>query len=281
MVKYSRGYTPLCLVEKALDAHNENCRERKYTDSNSRYKCKFTKKSVDYYPIRDALKAIYRNKCAYCETRFNRSYIKIEHYRPKSIYYALAYSWSNLLPICDKCNTKKSDNFSIYGRKIIHNNRALEKMQYATRVYNRIEQPLFIHPEIDDYSNIFRFNTQGEMLVYDSISMNYTIRYSYLNELELMERRATVLEDFIKIRDELFYLFRMAKKHQDKEELNEFKKCTIEKMELFFNDENEFIAVRKFIIKRLRFYLLKYDVRFVKFFRRYLKEYIKDIEVYA
>ncbi len=48
----------------------------------------------------------------------------------------------------------------------------------------------------------------------------------------------------------------------------------------FFNDENEFIAVRKYIIKRLRFFLAKLDKKFVMFFNGYLYQYIGTIEVY-
>jgi len=281
MVKYTRGYTPLCLVEeKAQNAFEKDCEKNKYVDTNSRYKCKSQKDGDKLYPVSSALKDIYKNKCAYCETHFNQSFIKIEHYRPKSVYYEFAYSWSNLLPICDICNTTKSNNFKIYGTRIHHSNRTLKKMQYSTKVYNRIEKPLFLHPEIDEYSNLFRFNIKGKIVVYNSLIMNYTIKYSNLNNSDLMVRRAKVLQDFITIRDELFYLFYLAKKHKDKEELDEFKKRTNEKIKSFFNDENEFLAVRKFIIERLRFYLMSKDKIFVKFFKGYLHKYIKNIAVY-
>lgn len=285
MVKYSRGYTPLCLVDKALAVHNANCINRKHEDSSSRYKCKFTKLSVDYYPIRDALKEIYRNKCAYCETQFNRTFIKIEHYRPKSIYYALAYSWSNLLPICDICNTKKSNNFDVDGIVVKDKIRTLQKLQYSTKMFNRIEKPKFLHPEIDDYEDMFRFNTKGKIIVYENVinshRMTYSIINSDLNEEALMERRAKVLQDFVEIRNELFHLFYVAKKNKNNEDLKYFKENTVKKIKKFFNDKNEFIAVRKYIISRLRFFLSHCDDMFVKFFHRYLQKYIVTLEVYS
>jgi len=275
MVKYTRGYTPLCLVDKALESHNENCKNRKYQDKSSRYKCKFTKDGIDYYPIRDALKEIYRNKCAYCETHFNRSYIKIEHYRPKSIYYALAYSWSNLLPICDICNTTKSNHFEIEGVNLVHQIRNLEKLQYSTKAFNRIERPKFLHPEIDDYSKMFRFDSKGKIVVFkkavDSYRMVYTIKKTHLNEEALQERRAKVLKDFNNMMRELFLL---AKNNI------EYKKEMTRKIVDFFDDKNEFIAVRKFIIKYSKIFLAKYDDNFVKVFDDSLFKYIQNLEVY-
>jgi len=274
MVKYTRGYTPLCLVDKALEAHNKNCKNKKYEDSSSRYKCKFTKDSIDYYPIRDALRDIYRNKCAYCETHFNRSYIKIEHYRPKSIYYALAYSWSNLLPICDICNTTKSNNFEVDGISVVDDIRSLEKLQYVTEEFNRIEKPKFLHPEIDEYRNMFRFDLKGKIIVKDTTDnhrMTYTIDNADLNEKALMLRRAKVLKDFTNITNELFYLSQHKVPFSDS--MNQ-------KITDFFNDENEFIAVRQFIIEYLRVFLSKYKNSFAKEFTDALKRYIKDIEVY-
>lgn len=54
-------------------------------------------------------------KCAYCETPTSVvSYGDVEHFRPKSIYWWLAYSYENYLPSCTICNQKyKSDNFEI------------------------------------------------------------------------------------------------------------------------------------------------------------------------
>lgn len=276
MVKYSRGCTPLCLVDKALDAHNENCTNRNYQDSSSRYKCKYTKLGVDYYPIRDMLKKIYKNKCAYCETRFNRSYIKIEHYRPKSIYYALAYSWSNLLPICDICNTTKSNYFDVDGINVKDKIRTLEKLQYSTKIFNRIEKPKFLHPEIDDYSEMFRFDLKGNIVVFDEVLNShrilYTIKYSDLNQDELAQRRAKIFKDFTNMTDELFLL---AKNNI------EYHESMNNKIVDFFNDKNEFIAVRQFIIKYLKLFVSKYETNFIEEFKNALGNYISTLKVYS
>src|SRR5690606_33652023 len=72
---------------------------KKYTSNpsnNDRYK-------LD--DVKAALKSIYHNKCAFCEQRVEMTHV--EHYRPKAIYYWLAYSWDNLLIACHHCNANK------------------------------------------------------------------------------------------------------------------------------------------------------------------------------
>ena len=287
MVKYIVNFSLLPLIDETRQkAFEANKLATEYIDKSSLYKCKYQKDNNKFYPVKDALNKIYKNKCAYCETQINRTSTNIEHYRPKSLYYFLAYSWDNLLPICNMCNSKKSNRFELEDetKRIKSTIKSLKELQYISKLYNHIEKPKFIHPAIDNYQHLFRFNTRGEIVVYTSIvdshRMSYTIENSDLNHHNLLKRRAKVLQDFITIRDELFYLFYLAKKHKDKEELDEFKKRTNEKIKSFFNDENEFLAVRKFIIERLRFYLMRKDKIFVKFFKGYLLKYIKNIEVY-
>lgn len=73
----------------------------------------------------DSLTKLYANKCCYCER--SRGYeIQVDHYRPTKTrdnktnpeynqpgYYWLAYTWSNLLPLCSKCNQEKSNKFPL------------------------------------------------------------------------------------------------------------------------------------------------------------------------
>jgi len=48
----------------------------------------------------------------------------------------------------------------------------------------------------------------------------------------------------------------------------------------FFDDKNEFIAVRKFIIKYPKIFLSRYKADFTEEFTNALKQYIQTIEVY-
>ena len=56
-------------------------------------------------------------KCAYCEANTEVvAHGDVEHYRPKSIYWLLAYTYDNYLYACQICNQiYKSDNFPING----------------------------------------------------------------------------------------------------------------------------------------------------------------------
>lgn len=56
------------------------------------------------------------NKCAYCETPTRVvAYGDVEHFRPKSTYWWLAYSYDNYLAACTACNQEyKKDYFQIH-----------------------------------------------------------------------------------------------------------------------------------------------------------------------
>lgn len=56
------------------------------------------------------------NKCAYCETPTRVvAYGDVEHFRPKSVYWWLAYSYDNYLVSCTACNQEyKKDFFAIH-----------------------------------------------------------------------------------------------------------------------------------------------------------------------
>jgi uncharacterized protein (TIGR02646 family) len=60
-----------------------------------------------------------KNKCAYCETPTRViAYGDVEHFRPKSIYWWLAYSYENYLPSCTACNQEyKKDYFKLENKK--------------------------------------------------------------------------------------------------------------------------------------------------------------------
>ena len=51
-------------------------------------------------------------KCCFCETKINEEskYMEVEHFHPKSIYKDEVVDWDNLLPICKRCNGKKSNH---------------------------------------------------------------------------------------------------------------------------------------------------------------------------
>lgn len=74
-------------------------------------------KSTFWKNAKDQLKLESNGKCAYCEADTQVvAHGDVEHYRPKSIYWWLAYTYDNYLFACQICNqTYKSDNFPITG----------------------------------------------------------------------------------------------------------------------------------------------------------------------
>ena len=60
-----------------------------------------------------------RDKCAYCEAPTKSTYHgDVDHYRPKSIYWWLAYCYDNYLVSCRICNQSKADHFPIQNGKM-------------------------------------------------------------------------------------------------------------------------------------------------------------------
>jgi hypothetical protein len=66
------------------------------------------------------LKAEAHGKCAYCEAATDVvAHGDVEHFRPKSVYWWLAYSYDNYLYSCQICNqTYKADAFPVTGVRL-------------------------------------------------------------------------------------------------------------------------------------------------------------------
>jgi hypothetical protein len=77
-------------------------------------------KNSYWKPAKEALKAESFNKCAYCEAPTAVvAHGDIEHYRPKSTYWWLAYCYDNYLYSCQLCNqVYKVDHFPIQNARL-------------------------------------------------------------------------------------------------------------------------------------------------------------------
>jgi hypothetical protein len=69
----------------------------------------------EYDVVKDALFTMQHRKCCYCEKREEQpKYRDVEHYRPKALYWWLAWTWENLLFACVDCNREyKRDRFPL------------------------------------------------------------------------------------------------------------------------------------------------------------------------
>lgn len=62
-------------------------------------------KAIDAYQVaRPLLFQAQHEKCCYCERYPEERWQDVEHFRPKSAYWWLAWTWSNLLFACKPCN---------------------------------------------------------------------------------------------------------------------------------------------------------------------------------
>lgn len=116
-------------------------------------------------------------KCAYCETHTTVvAFGDVEHYRPKSIYWWLAYCYDNYLASCSICNQQfKSNHFEFDGPKmrgpVIRSNTTDARIATLAEEFvpdpldedevsefedkHRAEEPLLPNPYIEDPEQIF------------------------------------------------------------------------------------------------------------------------------
>ena len=76
--------------------------------------------SAQWKPAKDRLREDTSGKCAYCEApTATVAHGDVEHFRPKSIYWWLAFCLDNYLYSCQICNQSyKSDNFPVSGDRL-------------------------------------------------------------------------------------------------------------------------------------------------------------------
>lgn len=77
--------------------------------------------SAAWKPAKGALKKETGGKCAYCEASTETvAHGDVEHFRPKSVYWWLAFCYDNYLFACQLCNqTFKGDNFPVFGTRAL------------------------------------------------------------------------------------------------------------------------------------------------------------------
>lgn len=192
-------------------------RNKKYPRGEKKYDNRYRMKD-----IKEALKRIYSNKCAYCEQNINDTYFHIEHYRPKDIYYWLAYSWDNLLLCCTKCNTKKGVQFEIQAEERVKIEEGdLRDLHHLTRKYNDIEKPLLVNPELEDVEDKLIFHWQTGDIDSNDPRCRYTIECCQLYRKEANENRQKLWDDFYKQILVVFYRISILKKSLEKKEIGE------------------------------------------------------------
>lgn len=79
-------------------------RDRKRRDVDAEAGLRFDSRHWNEADVRGALYAMHGPVCAYCQSSLERSVGDVDHFRPKSAYWWLAYSFENYFLTCSTCN---------------------------------------------------------------------------------------------------------------------------------------------------------------------------------
>ena len=191
--------------------------------------------------IKKNLKETYSGKCCYCEQKIEQ--FPVEHYRPKSIYYWLAYSWDNLLFCCPKCNEYKSNKFEV-ERKVSISDFDISNIHKLRDLYDDFEKPTIINPEKENITNKLSFTKDGNIFSTDE-RVSKTIKSCKIDRDDLNERRSELYKDFEgKITSRLFEIKNGNIDSKIKLDgfIEDFKKDSE-------NTKNDFLAFRRYILK--------------------------------
>lgn len=136
--------------------------------------------------LRRYITMLFHDKCAYCEVSIEAGApTHVEHYRPKSTYYWLAYRVDNYVPACAWCNGKKGSKFPLADDGI-----------QATKPGHDLdlEKPLLVNPSTQQPEKHLSFVTvtdenPGGRVDPLSPEGEVTIKMLGLNRFDLFERR--------------------------------------------------------------------------------------------
>lgn len=176
MIKKNRDDvdTPVVLATASTKATTERKRAEDYYQQNPNPAKAFPFKLYKDDEIKTLLEQLFKEKCAYCETRYASSQpVDVEHFRPKGEialdngstlapgYWWLAATWDNLLPSCIHCN-RRSKHLLPTGEV-----RVIGKGNYFPLVAGQLharapgdelnETPLLINPTLDNPDQYLEF----------------------------------------------------------------------------------------------------------------------------
>lgn len=181
------------------------------------------------------LRELYHDKCAYCE-RSRGMELEVDHYRPSKPrihdsyinynqpgYYWLTYEWSNLLPLCSRCNKAKTNKFPLMiwsEENRINSHVPVIPLTHEDitdlHELNNIENPFLLHPEVVlQLSRHFKFLNNG--LVKGRTNQGKeTIVLLKLNRFDLIRERMQIL---MSLATQLNFCMHHFAKHKQKERL--------------------------------------------------------------
>lgn len=166
--------------------------------------CDIDRKIYGDHTVKERLWLDQHKKCAYCERKRDIGEGDVEHYRPKAIYYWLAYDWTNLLYSCKTCNVSyKRSHFPL----IDESKRSIESQDCAN------ETPALINPYYENPADFLQFHNEYVVPRYcggiQNIKAKETIHCLGLNSRnDLKEERRRTWVDYCRLQR----LYELAKK---------------------------------------------------------------------
>ena len=153
-------------------------------DHDAGKKIKF--ESMVWRALRRYITEVFHDKCAYCEVSIEAGApTQVEHYRPKSAYYWLAYDMSNYVPACAWCNGKKGAKFPLEagGVRAVNPGDDLD-----------LEKPVLLNPSLDEPEKHLRFEAETENALGGAVQAistrgEETIDLFKLNRVDLFDKR--------------------------------------------------------------------------------------------
>jgi uncharacterized protein (TIGR02646 family) len=223
--------------------------------------------------VANALRDLYKRKCAYCELFCHEPYV--EHYRPKGKvfgtpsgnrgYYWLAYEWTNLVPSCHECNSivRKGSRFPIQNvRQVTHpliGNPAVfdsASNRYSSQ-YLVSEGPLLVHPEYcpDPFVH-FDFDTDGAMIGLTPEG-TATIQTMDLSRGDLCGWRRNIYNGHLTDFQRLVYKYT---KHDSTKTLEwfeeEIKDLVVKIVYESLIEENQFTLFRRVLVRKIEYFFI-------------------------
>ncbi len=166
--------------------------------------------------VRIALKKLFHEKCAYCETKITAgSDWDVEHFRPKGGvaenpahpgYYWLTYEWTNLYPSCTHCNQRRKDrprwgDLTMTGAGGKGDQFPLEKEEARAMSHLddiRQEQPILLDPCFDVPEDHLSFDVTGQITnINDSRKGIVSIGVFHLTRRRLRDARREIVNETV------------------------------------------------------------------------------------
>ncbi len=247
MIKVEKDFNNIPEILKSQnreDAFNSNISDEAFNHGKTLYKPQ---------ELKDRLHIIYNKKCVYCEDTLLNSPKAIEHYRPKDIYYWLAYSWDNLLLCCTSCNASKGVNFEIRNQQVNYNGEAFQNIHNLGNSYDELEQPMLVNPEKEDIKTDLIFDRKSNISSSNSRAA-YTIQTCNLNRKELVELRLEMLTDFISSLQDFQEPFKKDNNQNKQEAIKLFIKV-VERFIQKYNNKSKFYSLRYFILNNIEIFI--------------------------